>query len=135
MHIGRRVDESIDWEIEKFYGMLLSILQEDALRNGQWKLAQTREAWKDNASWRNFVCYTWTSFKVVILVAVNFGPTHAQCYVDLKPSKLLDTAEIELSFGDMASDAKYVRNVGKLYDEGLYLDMRPWEFHIFKIQH
>eukprot|EP00028_Trichosphaerium_sp_Am-I-7-wt_P000404 CAMPEP_0168532384 /NCGR_PEP_ID=MMETSP0405-20121227/16194_1 /TAXON_ID=498012 /ORGANISM="Trichosphaerium sp, Strain Am-I-7 wt" /LENGTH=487 /DNA_ID=CAMNT_0008557733 /DNA_START=52 /DNA_END=1512 /DNA_ORIENTATION=+ len=126
MHVGRRVDESTELHVENFYDKLLSILKEEAIYNGQWKLINCRQAWDGNNTWNNFICYQWTLDNIFILVCVNYGSTQGQCYVNLRNETILDTAEIDLTLSDMASDVKYVRNVGKLENDGLYLDMHAW---------
>jgi hypothetical protein len=65
------------------------------------------------------------------LIAVNYAANQSQCYVRL-PSANLSNHSWWLE--DLLSDARYERDGSDLESRGLYLDMAPWGYHVFKLQ-
>ena len=66
-----------------------------------------------------------------LVVAVNYAPNQSQCYIRLAFSQLRDR---QWRFEDLLNDMHYDRNGNDLESRGLYLDMAPWEYHVFKLQ-
>jgi hypothetical protein len=115
--VGTPAREPIDRERESFYGRLLTVLRRPEVRGGQWALLEPRPAW-DGAGGR-------------LLAVVNFGPSHAQCYV-------------RLAFGDFSGRSipltdlvhpttRYERQGDAVTGTGLSLDQPPWGHHVFAV--
>ena len=83
MHLGRRPEEPIDPILQEFYRKLLACLKRPEVRDGRWQLLEIRPAWDDNHTWDRFLAFAWEGeAHQRLLIAVNYGPSQGQCYVD-----------------------------------------------------
>jgi hypothetical protein len=65
-----------------------------------------------------------------LLVAVNYAPNQSQCYVRLP---FADLGNSEWGLQDLLGDARYDRDGNDLESRGLYLDVPPWQAHVFSM--
>jgi hypothetical protein len=65
-----------------------------------------------------------------LLVAVNYSAHQSQCYVRLPFSDLGDK---QWTLKDLLDDAHYERAGNDLQSKGLYLDVAPWQSHVFEM--
>jgi hypothetical protein len=132
IHLNRGPDEPPDPAVAEFYGRLLEVLRAPALRDGGWRLLPPVEAWPGNWSWTGFVPALWEGDGgECLMVVVNFQPHQAQCYVRLPVGEL---AGRPLDLVDLLGPARYRRDGDDLMGRGLYLDLPPWGFHLFRIE-
>jgi hypothetical protein len=132
VHLGRRAAEPADPAVRDFYRRLLGCVRQPAARAGCWQLLECRPAWPGNPTWTRFVAFTWEGpQRERLLVAVNYGPTQAQCFVRLSGTYLRGNA---WRFRDRMGDACYDRDGGDLAERGLYLDVPPWHYHVFAVE-
>jgi hypothetical protein len=130
-HLCRGPNEPINTQIEQFYDRLLSVLRHPAVRNGRWQLLECAPAWEGNGTWDGFVAFTWKHPEDErLIVAVNYAPTHAQCFLKL-PLEDLPGGRWRLE--DEFGDAAYGRAGDELTSRGLYLDVPPWQVHAFSL--
>jgi hypothetical protein len=130
-HLRRRVPEPVDRELESFYARLLACVRRAETREGDWRLLACEPAWDGNPTWDRFIAFSWETPGRRLLVAVNYGATHAQCYVRLPWA---DVAGRAVVFHDlMAPSIEYGRDGTDVSRRGLYLDLPPWGYHIFEI--
>lgn len=131
-HLGRRPDEPVDASLEQFYGRLLAALRRPAAREGQWQLLECAPAWDGNWTVDCFVAFAWEhSSGERLLAAVNYAPNQSQCYVRLPFHDLGGGA---WQFEDLLGDARYTRQGDALSSKGLYLDVGPWQPHLFALR-
>ncbi|HSO71041.1 MAG TPA: alpha-amylase family glycosyl hydrolase [Thermodesulfobacteriota bacterium] len=129
MHLGRRPQEPVDPVLQEFYFKLLVCLQRPEVREGKWQLLEVRPAWEGNLTWDRFLAFAWEGDNNQrLLVTVNYGPIQGQCYVTL-PFPNLGGKKVVLQ--DLMSENSYVREGDDLLDQGLYLDLPAWGFHVF----
>ena len=164
MHLQRRQNEKKNSDVDLFYSLLLGdVLFRDPVRNGNWHLLNTSQAWEGNISKGNFIPFMWipnpakASPKVSsgqrslskrgrsssigedvhtepLFVIVNYSEYQSQCYVWLEPLKeILHHRTIILS-DIMHSEVVYERNGTDVLNRGLYFDMKPWGYHVFGLQ-
>jgi hypothetical protein len=130
-HLGRGPDEPINEEIAKFYDQLLAVLRRPAVREGQWQLLECSPAWDGNWTSDCFLAYVWHGpADDRLLVAVNFANHQSQCYVRL-PFADLDGSDWRLR--DQLAEFSYDRCGRDLQMRGLFLDLAPWQSHVFEI--
>jgi glycosidase len=128
-HLCRGPDEPNDQKMKQFYDRLLSVLRHPVVRNGQWQLLECIPAWEGNWTWDRFVAFAWQGAGGDrLLVAVNYAPNQSQCYIRL-PFTDLNNGHWRLK--DLLGDAQYDRDGNDLQSRGLYLDVPPWQNHIF----
>ncbi len=131
-HLVRAPQEQTDSTIAAFYRQLLALIRRPALREGNWTFLNCRQAWSENPTHEACIAYRWKGRSgEQILVAVNFSGHQSQCYVSL-PFPELGGRTIRLT--DVLSDAVYERDGNDLIARGLYLDVHPWQYHIFDIR-
>lgn len=132
VHLRRAPVEQYDADIVGFYARLLSVLRTtDALRDGYWSSITPQPAWLGNPTWSDFVCAIWRGCDDShYVVAVNYCDHQAQCRLHL-PLPDMPTRRFRLV--DLMGDEIYVREGGELAVSGLYLDLAPWYFNIFRL--
>jgi hypothetical protein len=65
------------------------------------------------------------------VVAVNYAANQSQCYLRLP---FPDLGGRTWRLQDRLGDARYDRSGDDLASAGLYLDMPPWQAHVFSIE-
>lgn len=131
-HLTRGPQEPVNPTIQGFYQRLLTVLQNPVVRDGRWQLLTYHQAWHDNFSNDQFIAFGWTGpGDETIIVAVNYAASPGQCYVQL-PWNHLRGAKWRLQ--DLMNTASYDRQGDELVTKGLYLDVAPWQYHVFRLQ-
>jgi hypothetical protein len=130
-HLVRGPDEPVDRRLASFYGRLLAVLHQPVVRDGQWQLLDCVPAWEGNWTWDCFLTFAWHGRGGErLLVTVNYAPNQSQCYVRL-PFTDLGAARWRLA--DALGTATYDREGIDLQARGLYLDVAPWQVHVFSL--
>lgn len=131
-HLCRAPEETVNQSVKGFYDRLLRVLQRPIFRSGKWQLLDCARAWEGNNSSEAFIAWAWeSSNEARAIVAVNYSDHGSQCYLQLPFSDLKNR---RWQLRDLFSDAQYDRDGSDLHSRGLYLDMRPWQFHVFEMQ-
>lgn len=132
VQLGRRPREPQDKQIRRFYGKLLEELGHPTLRRGRWRALEPRPAWEGSQTWQPFVIYRWEHDRYgVRLVVANLSDQQAQCYVTLDLNHL---RRRQVLLRDLLSDARYQREGDTLCEQGLYLDLAPYQTHLFALE-
>ncbi len=132
VELGRRPIEPPDAEVRRFYDRLLAALGEGAFRRGTPVRLEPRATWEGDPSHAGFVSWLWAGpGRSLRLAVANLGPTTGRCFVALS---LPEFASRTITFEDLLSDAKYVRDGRDLVDRGLYLELPPDGHHLFQIR-
>ena len=64
-------------------------------------------------------------------MAVNDAPNQSQCYIRLL---FTDLGNGHLRLQDLLGDVQYERDGNDLQSRGLYLDVPPWQYHVFELR-
>ena len=64
------------------------------------------------------------------MIVVNYASHQSQCYVTLP---FRDLAAGRWRLADRMSEIAYERDGADLSSRGLYLDLLPWQFHVFMV--
>ncbi len=130
-HLVRAPEEPVDVVLQHFYEGLLAVLRLPVLRHGQWQLLECIPAWDGNSSSDDFVAFSWQdSTGRQLLIAVNYSAHQSQCYVRLP---FADLAGRHYQLVDLLGIARYERTGNDLQSHGLYLDIAPWNYHVFEM--
>jgi hypothetical protein len=128
-HIVRGPDEPVNKHLAEFYDRLLTVLRQPIFRDGKWRLLECAPAWEGNNSCDAFVAYCWEgSDGARAIVAVNYSDHFSQCYLRLPFSDLHGR---QWRLRDSLGEVEYDRNGSALESEGLFLDVGPWQYHVF----
>jgi Alpha amylase, catalytic domain len=131
-HLVRGPEGPADQKLKQFYDRLLAALREPIVRNGDWRLLECVAAWEGNWTWDCFLAFAWQGAdEDRLLVTVTYAPNQSQCYVRLP---FVDLAGRQWRLQDLLGDAQYDRDGDSLGSRGLYLDMAPWSYHLFRVQ-
>jgi hypothetical protein len=131
-HLGRAPDEQVDRRLRQFYERLLEVLRLPILRRGQWRLLECVPAWEGNGSYDAFIAFAWEEpGSPQLLTAVNYAAHSSQCYLRLP---FPDLKHRRWRLRDLLGEAQYERNGDELQAQGLYLDMTPWQCHLFEMR-
>jgi hypothetical protein len=78
-----------------------------------------------------FLAYWWEGTAGQhLLVAVNYGPTRGQGYVDLSNTGIRGNS---LTVGDLMKPATYGVERPDVLSRGLYLELPAWGFQVFEL--
>lgn len=125
--LQRRPAEPADRELREFYKRLLAAVNRPVLREGQWSLCD-RTGWPDNSSFQNLVAWKWAKEDERYLIVVNLSGSAAQGKVQVQwPGGTSGRWKLV----DVLSGANYERDGDAMSSPGLYVDLRPWNYHFF----
>ena len=126
--LARRPAEHFVRDLFCFYERLLETTSQSVFHDGRWALCPST-GWRDNASCRNILAWTWTLFDDRYLIAVNLSDAAAQALIQLpwpdvgaRSWKLIDPISSEL----------YIRNGDEISAKGLFVALEPWDYHCFQ---
>jgi hypothetical protein len=72
--------EAVDSDLQVFYQRLLTAMNTESLRGGEWRLWE-RSGWPDNQTYPNLAAWCWHKEDNRYLVVVNLSRTSAQALV------------------------------------------------------
>ncbi|MBV8867196.1 MAG: hypothetical protein JO210_17500, partial [Acidobacteriaceae bacterium] len=124
----RRPDEPVDAELRAFYSKLLKTIDASVFREGLWSLCE-RTGWPDNASFENLLAWCWTRGGERQLVIVNLSDSAVQARVKVPWE---DMPGETWRLVDLLSNASYDRDAEEILSWGLYVELQPWNFHVFQ---
>jgi Alpha amylase, catalytic domain len=123
--LGRRPVEPTNESLQVFYNWLLDAVDAPVFRDGQWALCNC-VGWPDNPSYQNLVAWTWVKDNDRHLIIVNLSDSAAQARVQLPWEELRGKT---WRLVDALSGESYDRNGDEMRDPGLYVDLKPWNYH------
>ena len=126
--LGRRPDEPVDQNLHDFYKNLLKAVNRPVFHEGQWSLCD-RTGWPDNTSFQNLVAWSWTKDQERYLIVVNLSDSPAQARVQVPWT---DAGDRNWHLTDALSGAVYERGGDEMLSSGLYVELSPWNYHLFQ---
>jgi hypothetical protein len=132
-HLRRGPLELLDPDIAGFYDRLLAALRgSDALRHGAWSLISPQEASAGNSTWQGFIAYTWHGMGCDnYVLIVNYAEQQGQCYLRLP---FIGLPRTRFRLIDVMGSEIYDRDGSSLMDPGLYIDLGPWRYNLFRLE-
>jgi hypothetical protein len=130
IQFGTEPVEKTSEKIKSFYNKLLSITNCDIFKNGRWSLLEPApvDAW--NKSFENFFAWSWSLKDEIILTVINYSEETSHCRIKLG----LSTNKDMLIFEDLLNDVKYSRAVYEIRTSGLFVELKSYKSHIFRIR-
>jgi len=128
--LGRRPIEPIDHDLAAFYARLLKEINRDVFRNGEWRLCE-QSGWPDNQSCQNMVAWWWMKEDERYLIVVNFSDGSAQACIH---GPWYELREKTWRMDDGLSGQAYDRSGDEMLTAGLYVDLGPWQYHLFRVR-
>jgi len=132
VEFGRRPDESRDVELRTFYDRLLDAVGTDAIRRGTPIRLVPRPTWVGDPTHAAFVAWLWMGpHRSLRLVVANLGQSSGRCFIPLGVANFTGQT---VTFEDLLGDARYVRDGNDLLERGLFLELPPDGYHLFRIR-
>jgi hypothetical protein len=133
VHLRRAPVEPANAEIAAFYDRLLATLVEaGCFRDGAWLPIAPQPAWAGNPTWQDFIGCAWRGpGGTRAVVAVNFADRQGQCLLRVP---FADLAGARLRLSDLMGAEIYERAGDALRDPGLYVDLGPWRYNVFRLE-
>jgi hypothetical protein len=132
VQLGRGPVEEDNASVTAFYRLLLAEVSHPVYHEGTWRLCECRPAWDLNASHRSLVAYGWRQDDTRRLVVVNYSASASQGRVLVE---WLELAGRPWELTDrLHPGTVYERDGDAMRREGLYIDLLPWQAHIFEFQ-
>jgi Alpha amylase, catalytic domain len=128
--LGRRPAEHLDHELAAFYGRLLNAIGRDVFRNGAWRLCE-RSGWPDNQSYLSILAWCWAKDDERYIIVINFRQETAQARVQVPWDELRGKM---WRLSDVLSGETYDRSGNEMRDAGLYVDLKPWQYNLFRMR-
>lgn len=125
VQLRREPFEPINQELLDFYEKILAITRHEVFRQGKWRVLETLPAWDKDLTFPNILAWTWTHPSEKRLVAVNYSDTTSTCRIRI------EAHEKELALTDLLNDHRYIRSAEEVRSIGLYIELKPYQSHIF----
>lgn len=130
IQLKRLQKEVIDAELKNFYKKLLTGIKNSTIPNSYFKILQPMPAWEGNPAFHNFIAYIYEDDKLnKDLVVINLAPYQSQCKIKIESYDLLGK---KFLIKDRLSDEEYFRDGSEMFNQGLYLDLKPYQSQIFE---
>jgi hypothetical protein len=131
-HLCRAPTEAANSDIVAFYDRLLGALASNGFRNGDWTLITPEPAWANNPTWQDFISCAWRSpAGGCHVVVVNYSDHQGQCRLRLPFAGL---AGRQFRLVDAMGSEVYDRDGSDLVERGLFIDLGPWRYNIFRLE-
>jgi len=127
VQLGREPEEPIINSIKDFYQKLFSITSEDIFKRGEWTLLEPISSWKGNDTFLNMLAWQWDYKEEKRLVVINYSAVVSCCRLKLEVKDYPEEFEII----DLLNDKPYIRSSDEVYHTGLYIELKPYQAHIF----
>ncbi|MEW6508917.1 MAG: alpha-amylase family glycosyl hydrolase [Bacteroidota bacterium] len=127
IQLGREPDEVINTELVDFYNKLFSIVREDVFKKGDWKKLNPLTSWEGNNSFKNFLAWHWALNQEKRIVVVNYSNLVSTCRLKIDVREYPEIFELK----DLLNNQNYLRSAEEVYHTGLYIELKPWQSHIF----
>ncbi len=127
VQLGREPEEAAILGLPEFYNNLLKISSHEIFKQGEWKLLNPANSWGTNDTYKNILTWQWSLQTENRIVIVNYSDSISTCRVKLD---LLGHQE-EFVIKDILNDQTYTRSAEEVYHTGLFIELKPYQSHIF----
>ncbi|MFX1409468.1 MAG: alpha-amylase family glycosyl hydrolase [Promethearchaeota archaeon] len=131
IQLDRRPFEEDNKRLLEFYQNLLNIAPNIRFEKENWSLCKAEPVIVDDPSYQNIISYLWWNNDIYQLTVVNYSPYHVKAHLRLNQ---INFKSKNWSFIDLLHQRTYNYKGEDLDEFGLYIDLTPWNGHIFKIK-
>ena len=131
IHLRREPKEAPNPEISDMYKRLLRFIKTPVTHDGEWMLLNTRPAWENNETHQAILVWLWGWQQDWKMVVINYSLIRAQAFIRI-PEFLL--RQFFIQFRDALTDKVYDHTGEELSQRGLYVDLHPWQSHLFEFK-
>ncbi len=127
VQLGREPFEKEDNRIKNYYYKLLRITKHSAFRKGEWRMLDSMPAAATDFSFENILIWKWKYENHLVIVAVNYSNSTSRCRVKFETPK----EKMIINLNDVLNSVSYERSVEEIDERGLYIELKPYNSHIF----
>jgi hypothetical protein len=84
---------------------------------------------RDNNSFENIFAWQWADQNETRIVAINYSVTTSQCRLKFE----VKSNQTEILLIDLLNETQYVRVADEIKTIGLFIELKSYQSHIFKI--
>ncbi len=128
--LGRRPQEKTNTELAVFYHKLMAQTDNELFRSGNWLLGEILGC-PDNTTYKNILSWSWRKENTGYLIVVNYSHYESNGILRLQWPDIQDKI---LRLTDVLNDEKYDRSGNELTGSGIYVALKPWCCHFFRIE-
>ncbi|MCI0350327.1 MAG: hypothetical protein L0Z53_12960, partial [Acidobacteriales bacterium] len=133
VQIARAPEEEAHKDLEEYYLKLLKETRDPIYQHGDFYLFEVSPSSPDNISHFNMLAYGWREpEKDYRLMVVNLTEYRSQGRVSLHPWDWIAGKTWRLF--NVLDSAEYTRHGGEMTNEGLLIDLDPYESHVFRFE-
>lgn len=116
-------------ELVDFYDRLLFIFRKSILKTGEWYQLDCLPQDQDH---KPLIAHLWKSeWGEKLMVVINMSASPAQVLVSIPSDHLSENA---VRFTDLFGNVSFIEYTKTLVNYGLYVDLMPWQFHVFDME-
>ncbi|KAF0150564.1 MAG: alpha amylase catalytic region [Ignavibacteria bacterium] len=129
VQITREPEEKTNTEIQLFYAKLLKICSDEVFKKGSWKLLKPISSWDNSLTFQNMLAWEWQLNDERRIIVINYSEFFSTCRIKLNVTGYSE----ELFLKDLLNDIIYNRSAEEINSLGLYIELKPWQAHIFSM--
>ncbi len=127
VQLGREPEEQQNLKLKEFYNKLLTITSHEIFNRGKWILLESEPSLDNNSTFMNILSWMWSFKDEKRLVVVNYSENLSTCRIKLDVRGYQE----DLLINDLLNDQSYMRSAEEVYNSGLYIELKPYQAHIF----
>ncbi len=129
LQLGREPQERISKSLKEHYSKILSVTKHKIFFEGDWKIIDTLPISPDNSTFENIFAWQWKLDNELRIIAINYSDVTGICRIKF----CLKTALKKIKIKDELTGDEYLRSVGEIRDEGLYIELKAYNSHILSL--
>ena len=130
VQLARANEDIADDNLRYFYNRLLSYMDSFVVQEGVWDLLESFSASDGDESYTNILCWQWKLLDQYKVVIANYSSSNARARVRIT---LTETGWSKVTFTEFQENLEYVNRVEDIEKLGLYVELEPWDYHLFEI--
>lgn len=127
VQMGREPEERVSQTVLKYYEKLLKITNENIFKEGDWVLLEPGTVGYDNYTCENILAWQWSLNNERRIIVINYSESASQCRLKFE----IESHKSEITLTDLLNSESYTRVVDEIKNTGLYIDLKPYNSHIF----
>ncbi len=130
LRLLRIKDENIDRDLNAKYEIIFQFLSNIESNVSKFSFIKITQAWAYNDSHYNITSWIWRTKQKFFLIVVNYSSIMSQANLKLPKDILVQN---NLIFSDKYGEKEYIRDCKSLIEEGLFVELKPYNFHLFEV--
>jgi hypothetical protein len=131
IQLGRGPIEEDKTDITIFYDNLLKAIPGREFNESSWDFCEVSPIEPGDSSYNNIISYIWKNNSDILMIVVNYSLIRSKAHIKINS---FNYEPGDWIFEDLLAHKKYVYQSKNLNEYGLFVELSPWQSHIFKIE-